>query len=88
MNPAPALFGGVVRLRNALYDRRILKIHKLSRPVVSIANISVGGSGKTPFVITLGRLLMERGITINVLSRGYGRQSDAVAIVDPDGSPK
>ena len=88
MNPASALFGGVVRLRNALYDRRILKIHKLARPVISVGNISVGGSGKTPFVITLGRLLKQRGIELDVLSRGYGRKSDEIAVVDPNGSPE
>jgi len=88
MNPASTLFGAGVSLRNALYDRRILKIRKLARPVVSIGNISVGGSGKTPFVITLGRLLMDAGIESDVLSRGYGRNSDEVAIVNPDGSPE
>ena len=87
MNPASALFGGIVRLRNALYDRGILRVHKLARPVISVGNISVGGSGKTPFVIALGHLLMERGIKLDVLSRGYGRKSNEVAIVDPNGSP-
>jgi len=87
MNPASALFGGIVGLRNALYDRRILRIHKLVHPVISVGNISVGGSGKTPFVITLGHLLMERGIKVDVLSRGYGRNSNEVAVVDPNGSP-
>jgi len=88
MNPASTLFGAGVTLRNALYDRRILKIRKLGRPVVSVGNISVGGSGKTPFVITLGRLLMDAGIESDVLSRGYGRNSDEVAVVNPDGSPE
>lgn len=88
MNPASALFGSIVRLRNALYDRRILQVHKLVRPVVSIGNISVGGTGKTPFAIALGGLLKERGIEFDVLSRGYGRKSDGVAVVDPDGSPE
>jgi tetraacyldisaccharide 4'-kinase len=52
-----------------------------------VGNISVGGSGKTPFVIALGRLLKERGIAFDVLSRGYGRRSTKVAVVDPHGSP-
>jgi len=62
-------------------------VKKLARPVVSIGNISVGGSGKTPFVIALGQLLAERGIAFDVLSRGYGRSSTEIAVVDPDGSP-
>ena len=50
-----------VRARNALYDRGTLPAHKLQGPVVSVGNISVGGSGKTPFVILLGELLRARG---------------------------
>lgn len=85
MNPL-SIFGAGVALRNALYDRRLLKVNRLSRPVVSIGNISVGGSGKTPFVIALGELLKQRGTTFDVLTRGYRRKSRAVAIVDPLGS--
>lgn len=87
MNPLSTIFGGGVAIRNALYDRRILQVKKLARPVVSIGNISVGGSGKTPFVIALGQLLATRGIPFDVLSRGYGRSSTEIAVVDPNGSP-
>lgn len=87
MNPLSAIFGAGVALRNALYDRRIFKVQRLVRPVVSIGNISVGGSGKTPFVIALGELLQQRGIEFDVLSRGYGRSSTGIAAVDPNGSP-
>src|SRR5579864_6874020 len=84
MNP----FAAAVWLRNKLYDRGTFKIHKLSRPVVSIGNISFGGTGKTPLVITLGTLLRDRGIELDVLSRGYGRKSREIAVVDPAGSPE
>jgi tetraacyldisaccharide 4'-kinase len=87
MNPLSAIFGAGVALRNALYDRRIFEVKKLARPVVSIGNISVGGSGKTPFVIALGQLLAKRNIAFDVLSRGYGRSSTETAVVDPNGSP-
>lgn len=87
MNPLSAIFGAGVALRNALYDHHIFQVKKLARPVVSIGNISVGGSGKTPFVIAMGQLLAERGIAFDVLSRGYGRSSTEVAVVDPKGSP-
>jgi tetraacyldisaccharide 4'-kinase len=87
MNPLSAIFGAGVAIRNSLYDRRIFQVKKLARPVVSIGNISVGGSGKTPFVIALGQLLAERGIAFDVLSRGYGRSSAEIAIVDPKGPP-
>lgn len=86
MNPLSAIFGAGVAARNALYDRRFFQAKKLARPVVSIGNISVGGSGKTPFVIVLGQLLVERGIPFDVLSRGYGRSSTGIAIVNPNGS--
>jgi len=87
MNPLSAIFGAGVAVRNALYDRGILKARRLAGPVISVGNISVGGSGKTPFVIALGRLLKERGIEFDVLSRGYGRRESGVALVDPNGSP-
>ena len=86
MNPISAIFGAGVAIRNALYDRHIFKIHKLARPVISVGNISVGGTGKTPFVIALGELLNQRGIAFDVLSRGYGRSSTEIAVVDPDGT--
>jgi len=54
MNPLSGLYGAGVALRNALFDRGVLPAHRLERPVVSVGNLSVGGSGKTPFVIALG----------------------------------
>lgn len=87
MRTLSTVFGSGVAIRNALYDRRMLKVRRLARPVVSIGNISVGGSGKTPFVIALGELLKQRGIGFDVLSRGYGRSSREIAVVDPQGSP-
>jgi tetraacyldisaccharide 4'-kinase len=56
--------------------------------VISVGNISVGGSGKTPFVILLGDVLKRGGIAFDVLSRGYGRKSRGVLLVDPDGLPQ
>jgi len=87
VNPVSAIFGAAVALRNALYDRGVFKVRKLARPVVSIGNISVCGSGKTPFVIALGELLQQQGIEFDVLSRGYGRRSTEIAVVDPKGTP-
>ena len=87
MNPLSAIFGAGVSLRNALYDYCVFQVKRLVRPVVSIGNISVGGTGKTPFVIALGELLKQRGIEFDVLSRGYGRSSTGIEVVDPHGSP-
>jgi tetraacyldisaccharide 4'-kinase len=55
-------------------------------PVVSIGNLSTGGSGKTPLAIALAKALTARGLRVDVLSRGYGRQSRLAARVNPDGS--
>jgi tetraacyldisaccharide 4'-kinase len=88
LNPLSAIYGGVVWARNALYDRGVLPARSLQGHVVSVGNLSAGGSGKTPFVMLLGELLKARGIKFVVLSRGYGRQSRGVFQVDPAGLPK
>ena len=87
MNFLSAIYGGVVGGRNALYDRQILQSRGLQGPVISVGNLSAGGTGKTPFVILLGELLKARGIKFDVLSRGYGRRSKDVRAVDPAGLP-
>jgi len=85
MSLLSSTFGAIVRTRNRLYDSGRLPNKKLQGPVVSIGNLSVGGAGKTPFVIALGELLKARGIKFDVLSRGYGRKSRGVALVNPAG---
>jgi tetraacyldisaccharide 4'-kinase len=87
MNPLSALYGAGISLRNTLFDRGLLPAMRLERPVVSVGNLSTGGAGKTPFVIALGEFLKERGVSFDVLSRGYGRKTRGVLIVDPSGSP-
>jgi tetraacyldisaccharide 4'-kinase len=86
MNPLASLFGLGVRARNALFDRGVFHARRLEGPVVSVGNLSVGGSGKTPFVLLLGELLKARGMKFDILSRGYGRRTRGVALVDPGGS--
>ena len=81
-----SLYGAVVGARNLLYDRGILTSRKLAGPVVSVGNISTGGAGKTPFVILLGELLKQNDVPFDVLSRGYGRKTEGVLLVDPKGS--
>jgi tetraacyldisaccharide 4'-kinase len=88
MNPLAALYGAAVRARTELYDRRALTLSHLQGPVVSIGNLTVGGSGKTPFLILLGELLKEHSILFDVLSRGYRRMTTGVVPVDPLGAPR
>jgi tetraacyldisaccharide 4'-kinase len=87
MNPLTAIYGAAGALRNSLFDFGMLPIRRLARPVVSVGNLSVGGTGKTPFVIALGEMLKARGIRFDVLSRGYRRRTRGVLVVEPDGSP-
>jgi tetraacyldisaccharide 4'-kinase len=87
LNPLATIYGGVVAARNSLYDRGVFRTRSLVGPVVSIGNLSTGGSGKTPFVLMLGELLKAREIKFDVLSRGYGRSTRGVLPVDPSGSP-
>jgi tetraacyldisaccharide 4'-kinase len=88
MNPLAALYGAAMRARNELYDRGTLTLSHLQGPVVSIGNLTVGGSGKTPFLILLGELLKENKIPFDVLSRGYRRMTTGVVPVDPLGAPR
>jgi tetraacyldisaccharide 4'-kinase len=85
LNPLSTIYGGIVRARNTLYDRGLLRTRQLAGSVVSVGNISVGGSGKTPFILLLGDLLKARGLKFDVLSRGYGRKTRGVLAVNPEG---
>ncbi|PYY18019.1 MAG: tetraacyldisaccharide 4'-kinase [Acidobacteria bacterium] len=82
------IYERVVSVRNSLYDRQVFKARRLNWPVVSVGNISAGGSGKTPFVIALGELFLKRGMWIDVLSRGYRRSTSGVLSVDASGTPE
>jgi tetraacyldisaccharide 4''-kinase len=85
MNPLSAMYGAVTALRNSLFDRKIFRSQLLKKPVVSVGNLSVGGTGKTPLVIALGELLKARDIRFDVLSRGYGRTVPGVRVVEDNG---
>lgn len=72
--PAAAVYGGVIYLRNGLFKWRVRPIEQVSIPVISVGNLTVGGTGKTPFVLWLAQWLERQGIRPAVLSRGYGAQ--------------
>jgi len=72
LKPFELLYRGINRARRALYRARVLKAKRLPRPVISIGNIAMGGTGKTPAVIAICRYLIEQGLRIAVLTRGYG----------------
>ena len=74
-------YGGVVRARSFLYSLGLLKTRTLPCPVISIGNITVGGTGKTPLVMALAKGLLERGIFVAILSRGYKGKRKSEPIV-------
>jgi tetraacyldisaccharide 4'-kinase len=80
----------IYRLGLALRETRLWRgwepERRLRYPVISIGNLSTGGSGKTPFAIALTKLLMASGFHVDVLSRGYGRKSQSAACVRPEGT--
>ncbi len=88
MNPLATIYAGVVGARNALYNHGLARVRRLQGAVISVGNVSAGGSGKTPFVMLLGELLKARGMKFDVLSRGYGRETRGVLLVDPAGLPQ
>ncbi|WP_395375081.1 tetraacyldisaccharide 4'-kinase [Marinicella sp. W31] len=70
------LFAGVVALRGFLYQKKILRSHKVKAPVIVVGNITAGGGGKTPVVIWLVNKLRAMGHKPGVISRGYGGKRD------------
>ena len=68
------LYHILIQIRNFLYDYKILKAYKSSIPVISVGNITTGGTGKTPFVIYLTKLFLKENYTPLIISRGYKRK--------------
>jgi len=77
--PLAAGYAGVMRARNRRYDRDPQRVHEAPVPVISVGNITVGGTGKTPLVIELVRRLAERGEHPAILTRGYAAAAGALA---------
>ena len=81
--PLAWLYGAAVGIRNHYYDR--VEAKKLPVPVVSVGNVTVGGSGKTPLVATLAKDLLAREFPVALISRGYGREGHAAFVLVSDG---
>lgn len=75
------LYGAVVRIRLALYSSGLLNVREIGCKVISVGNITVGGTGKTPTVEFVARSLRERGISVAILSRGYRRAGKGIDVV-------
>ncbi|MBZ5565673.1 MAG: tetraacyldisaccharide 4'-kinase [Acidobacteriia bacterium] len=81
LRPLAAGFRLGVALRHAAYQRGWFKTRHLHRPVVSVGNLTVGGTGKTPLVAAIARILRKRGLAPSILTRGYGRRSRKPLVV-------
>lgn len=79
--PFVPIFALIVKLRNLLFDKKIFNTEEVKAKVISVGNINVGGSGKTPLVIFLVNLLKNEKKNVGVLSRGYGRKSKGYLLV-------
>ncbi|PTM11604.1 MAG: tetraacyldisaccharide 4'-kinase [Bacteroidetes bacterium] len=79
--PVVPVYQGVTWIRNYCYDNNILKSRHYDFPVICVGNLSVGGTGKTPMIEYLIRLLKNEYL-VGTLSRGYGRQSKGFMIAD------
>jgi tetraacyldisaccharide 4'-kinase len=75
--PLTAAFRLGVAVRRAAYRGGWLKTRRLNRPVVSVGNITTGGTGKTPLVAYIARRLLAHGFRLGILTRGYGRRGGA-----------
>jgi tetraacyldisaccharide 4'-kinase len=76
-----------VRLRVAAYETEYLKSKKLDATVISVGNLSLGGTGKTPFTAFISRYLKEEDHRVAVLTRGYGRNSTGRRVLNVKDSP-
>jgi tetraacyldisaccharide 4'-kinase len=84
--PLGMLFGAVTRARLRLYRSGFLKTERAGAPVVSVGNLTAGGTGKTPLVEWAARALADEGLRACVLTRGYGRADESRRVVASDGA--
>lgn len=78
-------YGGIVRLRETLYQKGLVQSKRLPCPVISIGNLTVGGSGKTPMTIYVAELIKHLGYGVGIISRGYRGEAEKIGGVVCDG---
>jgi tetraacyldisaccharide 4'-kinase len=81
--PISLLYMILVQLRNALFSLGCMKSVRLPKPVISVGNLTVGGTGKTPTCLWIAQELKERGLSVGILSRGYHRQATEAVVLLP-----
>lgn len=86
LTPLGWLYGAVTRARLRLYRSGALKTEEAGAPVVSVGNLTAGGTGKTPLVEWVASALAREGLRVCVLTRGYGRADESKRVVASDGA--
>ncbi len=84
--PLSALYGLITKTRLSMYRRGTFRSSRVNRPVISVGNITTGGTGKTPLVEWTARKLADHGNKICVLTRGYGRNHPNERVLVSDGT--
>jgi tetraacyldisaccharide 4'-kinase len=82
--PLGTIYGAITRTRNFLFHKGILTTHNVAAPVISVGNITTGGTGKTPLVDWLARRLAAEGEHVCILTRGYGRADRSQQVLVSD----
>ena len=85
LSMASKVYGGAVKLRRTFYKKSVFKSKKLSRPVISIGNITAGGTGKTPMTIYVANVINALGYNVAVVSRGYKGKAETKGGIVSDG---
>jgi tetraacyldisaccharide 4'-kinase len=86
LTPLSGLYGVAMKTRRALYQRGLFHVHKIGVPVISVGNLTTGGTGKTPLVEWIARALAKQQKRVCILTRGYGRQHPGSRVLVSNGS--
>jgi tetraacyldisaccharide 4'-kinase len=79
--PFSLIYSFIIFLRNFLFDKGFFKSYKINKPVISIGNITTGGTGKSPFTIFLAKYFFKMNLKPAIVSRGYKRKSNEIETV-------
>jgi tetraacyldisaccharide 4'-kinase len=85
LSPLGKLYGRAMAARNRMYDNGFLRSHDLGARSISVGNLTTGGTGKTPLVALISKLLLDEGETVCILTRGYGRVDPRSRVLVSDG---
>ena len=86
LSPLAWLYRAATDVRNSLYNRGIFKTYQLGAQTISVGNLTTGGTGKTPLVALVARLLAEHDERVCILTRGYGRREPSRRVLVSDAS--